>query len=166
VVKKLQSNSIYQDQWVQLFVDKIEYNNQSTGTYAWVKRRNGVVVVVVLGGKKILLQKEYRYPLNQFTWELPGGGIESNLSLTQSAQSELEQETGSTEENTVFFAEVETAHLGRKKLDPGEQVSKQSFFSFAQALEMIDQGQVKDLNTANAIQMVVRHFQDRDKLKL
>lgn len=61
---------------------------------------DGVVIYAILKGEKpededkIVLIKQYRYPLNKSIYELPAGLIEQNESIDKTAQRELFEETG------------------------------------------------------------------------
>jgi ADP-ribose pyrophosphatase len=172
--KKIKQNLIYSDNWLSFFQDEIEFPDHTKGTYAWTDRKSGVGVVVVTPDKKILLNKEYRYVIKDYSWEVPGGGIDEGETPEQAAIRELWEETGirvdeveklgriyplhsfNTEHVTLFLARSEALPLNTHTLESSEHVAEQKFVTFDEALKMIDTGEINDSTTAHVIQMVVR----------
>lgn len=173
--KKLNTKEVYRDKWLTLFQDQIEFSNGTRGTYAWAERLNGVLIAVVSSGK-ILLQREFRYVIGEFSWEIPGGGVDDGEDHKSAAIRELREETGivvsnlvklgefyplnsfNTEKGHVFLAQVQNEKSSTSNTEVSEEITEQKFFSFEDALEMIDSGEINDAMTANIIQMVVRKF--------
>ena len=57
--------------------------------------REGVSILPIREGK-ILLQRQYRYPVRSWQWELPGGFIDPGETPEEAAVRELGEETGYT----------------------------------------------------------------------
>ena len=61
-------------------------------------RHQGSVVILALDesqeGPRVLLVRQYRYPANDYLWELPAGRIDEGESELQGARRELREETG------------------------------------------------------------------------
>ena len=94
MIKKVNSKSVYEDKWLKFFQDEIKFPDGSSGTYAWADRKSGVGIVVITKDKKVLLHREYRYPIKDYSWEIQGGGIDDGETVEQAAVRELEEETG------------------------------------------------------------------------
>ena len=82
----------------------------------------GVITLPVKDGKYGLL-KIYRHPIQDFSWELPGGFMEPNESPILSAQRELKEETG------LVCKEEDIIHLGNFHPVPGLVSGKACIFS-------------------------------------
>jgi len=82
----------------------------------------GVITLPVMNGKYGLL-KIYRPPIQDFSWELPGGFIEPNETPALSAKRELEEEVG------LICEERNLVHLGSFYPVPGLVSGKLCIFS-------------------------------------
>ncbi len=63
-------------------------------TFREVIHHPGGVVVVAQKGEKILMVKQYRYPIKQVSLELPAGRLEKGEKPDDAIKRELEEETG------------------------------------------------------------------------
>lgn len=179
MLKKIKEKKIYQDNWLEFYQDEVQLPDGSSGTYAYARRKNGVAVVVVSKNKKILLQKEHRYVINQFSWEIQGGGIDDGESVGEAAVRELKEEAGivvdveslislgsfyplnsfNTEKVTSFMLMVNDEAIQKNTLEASEDVAERKFFSFDAVCAMIDSGEINDALTANAVQIALRKFE-------
>ncbi|MEM3227726.1 MAG: NUDIX hydrolase [Candidatus Micrarchaeaceae archaeon] len=56
--------------------------------------RNSVVIVPVFDDGSILLERQYRYPIKKYLYELPAGRIKKGEKPSKTTARELEEETG------------------------------------------------------------------------
>ncbi|MDA8560508.1 NUDIX hydrolase [Nitrospinae bacterium] len=128
----------------------------------------GVVTLPVENGKYGLL-KIYRPPIQDFSWELPGGFIEPNETPALSAIRELKEEAGLTceEKNLVhlgnFFAapglvsgklavfSAETCKSVSQAEEVEFGISQFKWFSEEEVEESIEKGSIHDMATVFAI---------------
>ena len=70
-----------------------------------VTRPDGAVIYALLKDSpdKIVLIKQYRYPLNKYLYELPAGLIDAGETPQETAVRELYEETGLEESNAFVF---------------------------------------------------------------
>lgn len=178
MLKKIKTNKIYQDAWLEFFQDEVSLPDGSTGTYAYAKRKNGVGVVVVSRNGKILLHKEHRYVINDFSWEVQGGGIDEGESLTAAAVRELKEEAGivvpestliklgsfyplhsfNTEKVSLFMVIVDDEEVKETAMEASEHLEEHNFYSFDEVYDLLESGKINDAMTANAVQLAMRKF--------
>jgi 8-oxo-dGTP pyrophosphatase MutT (NUDIX family) len=180
MLKTIKSEQIYKDSWREFFKDDIEFPDGSKGTYAFGKRQNGVGLIVITPDQKLLLRREYRYPIKQWSWEMPGGGIDAGETATAAAMRELEEETGisietndlveigafyplhslSTENGTLFAVIVEETDLTTVNSEKTDITEELRFVPFEEVHEMLEDGRITDAATGNAVQIGMRKYEN------
>lgn len=92
--KVVESNLLFSGKVFDLKVDKIEYNSGNPGIREVAVHPGGAVVVPILDNGKILIVKQFRYPLQKTILELPAGKLNKDEDPLVCAVRELEEETG------------------------------------------------------------------------
>lgn len=174
--KQRSSQTVYQNTWMTVFEDAIEFPDGSSGIYGYVRRSDGAGIAAINPAQEILLIKQYRYPIKAYEWNIPGGGIDGDQPAA-AAQRELMEETGvtiesiekigefyplsscSTEKGYIFLCRVSNSSLPAEDVsDHNEDVQEKRFVPLAEALAMIDRGEITDAATSNVIQLVARRL--------
>jgi 8-oxo-dGTP pyrophosphatase MutT (NUDIX family) len=110
--KVLSTKYVYENKWLHVKADSCMLpDGRIIEPYFVVELPDFCNMVVVTEGERVVLVRQYRYPVNQTTYELPGGVIEKNEDPALAAVREMEEETGytSTEVEYLFKAAANPA---------------------------------------------------------
>ena len=72
------SKLIYSNPWITVREDDVITPGGSPGIYGVVETRLAVGVVALTDDNQIYLVGQYRYPVDEYSWEIPEGGSEVN----------------------------------------------------------------------------------------
>ena len=85
----------YSNAWIDVHHDEVDRPDGSPGIYGVVHFHNRAVgVVPVADDGRLLLVGQHRYALDEYSWEIPEGGVGPEESLLDGARRELREETG------------------------------------------------------------------------
>lgn len=151
----------YDNPWINVTEFKVINPGGKEGIYGKVHFKNKAIGIVALDeDKNIFLVGQYRYTLNEWSWEIPEGGCPLSDNILESAKRELREETGLTatswtliqrahlsnsvsdEEGFIFLAQGLTA--GENSLEDSEADLKLWKLPFDQALQMVMEGKITD----------------------
>lgn len=98
--RKISSRHILDHPRMQLVEDEVELPSGKKIQYLRQEYSGrGGVIVICRKGDKILVQREYSYPVDEILWQFPGGKIEADETSEQAATRELAEESGIKAEN-------------------------------------------------------------------
>ena len=151
----------YQNPWISVREDQVLNPSGGRGIYGVVTMKNRALGIVPLDDEgNTWLVGQYRYPLNEYSWEIPMGGGPVALDVLESAQRELREETGlsaarwtriarlhtsnsvTDEEGFVFLAEGLTQE-GHPEPEPTEDLRLWKL-PLAQAVQMVMDDRITD----------------------
>lgn len=78
---------------VKIFRDKVRDGELLDDYYVFIGP-NGVMILPLTTDNRIILIREYRYGCQDYVWQLPSGGIDSQETAMEAAKRELLEETG------------------------------------------------------------------------
>ena len=93
----LKSEKVYDSPWIGLTKHDVLNPNGNPGTYSVVHFKNLAIGILPLDKDyNTWIVGQYRYPINQYSWEIPEGGGKRDVPPIESAKRELLEETGIT----------------------------------------------------------------------
>jgi 8-oxo-dGTP pyrophosphatase MutT (NUDIX family) len=161
--KRLSSRDVLRDRWVRLRADRCEIApGRILDPFYVLEEHEWVHAIAFNRADEALLVRQYRYPVDAFTWELPGGWVNTGEDPLAAAQRELLEETGATaahwqhlaspfanparQTNRVHgYVARETVIVHPPQPDASEAVEC-AFFSVAQVLALIRDGSFSQTN--------------------
>ena len=97
---KITSQEIFDGAIVHLFKDTVTLPNGNPATREVIRHIGAVAVVPVADDGKVIVERQFRYPLDQVITEIPAGKLDSfTEDRLAAAKRELEEETGYTADN-------------------------------------------------------------------
>ena len=154
--------SILEGRFLKARRDQVRLPDGGVSTREYIVHPGAVVVVPLLDDGRVVLERQYRYPVGQVIVEFPAGKLDAGEAALRCGQRELFEETGftarewaragsmhlavgySTEVIHIYFARGLVA--GTPSLDPGEFVDVFAA-SLDELLEWCRTGTVTDAKT-------------------
>jgi ADP-ribose pyrophosphatase len=75
-------------------IDEVRLPNGKTAVREYIDHPGAVAVVPVLPNGRIVMVQQYRYPVQERTWELPAGKLGRGENPDRCVRRELQEETG------------------------------------------------------------------------
>ncbi len=111
----LTSEKVYDSPWIGVTKHDVLNPNGNPGTYSVVHFKNLAIGVLPLDADyNTWIVGQYRYPINQYSWEIPEGGGQHGVDPLVSAQRELHEETGITANK---WRKIQEMHLSNSASD-------------------------------------------------
>jgi 8-oxo-dGTP pyrophosphatase MutT (NUDIX family) len=164
------SRSVYDNPWLSVRHEEVITPGGTDGIYGIVHFKSRAIAIVPLDDENhTWLVKQFRYTLNEYSWEVPMGGAPLDEEPLLGAQRELKEETGlsathwqqimklhtsnsvTDEEAYVFVARGLTQ--GEQALEPSEDIEVMRL-PFDEALAMVKRGEITDALSVAALLMI------------
>lgn len=101
-------------------VDAVSLGGGPERAYNSIRMKTfGVLIVPIDEEGCTTLIGQYRYVLDRFTWEVPGGGARSGMPIIDSAKAELSEETGLRADHWLQLFNASTSPGITDELSPG-----------------------------------------------
>lgn len=149
----LNQKEVYANPWISVVHHEVLNPAGGRGIYGKVHFQNRAIGIVPLDEEgNIWLVGQYRFPLNQYSWEIPEGGGPLTENPLAAAKRELEEETGLV---AGEWTEIQKLHLSNSVSDEaGIIYLARKLSQGSSAPEDTEQLTVKKLPLAEAVRMV------------
>ena len=108
---RLSSRPIYDNHWINVREDQVLNPAGGPGIYGVVSFKNKAIgIVPVDADGNTWLVGQYRYTLDEYSWEIPMGGGPNENDPLDSAQRELLEETGFTAARWTRLSRLHTSN--------------------------------------------------------
>lgn len=159
---RLGGEDVYRGKLLHVRCDRIRLPDGNEATREYIVHPGAAMIIPILPDGRLLMERQYRYPIGQVMLEFPAGKLDPDEELLATAQRELLEETGyraakwerlatvhpiisySTERIEIFLATELTAD--RARLDAGEFLETIAL-EFADAFARMKAGAVTDVKT-------------------
>lgn len=107
----LSNRKIYSNPWIDVEEKDVLTPNQTKGIYGTVHFKNYAVGILPLDhNMNTWLVGQYRFPLEEYSWEIPMGGGKLDEPILVSAQRELKEETGIIANKWEMLLKIHTSN--------------------------------------------------------
>ena len=152
----------YDGAFLKVTRDRIRLPDQSETEREFIRHPGAVVILPLFDDGRVLLERQFRYPLDRVFVEYPAGKIDPGEDPLACAKRELQEETGYTASDWQFVCTIHNAiaysdeHLdlylargltaGDAQLDDGEFLECFTA-TVPELLDMVRRGEVTDVKT-------------------
>jgi len=169
----LSTREVYDNKWIQIEEHQVINPAGGKGIYGKIHFKNKAIGIIALDeNNNTWLVGQWRYPLKEWSWEIPEGGGPIENDVLESAKRELKEETGlvasewtliqrahlsnsvSDEEAFIFLAEDLTQF--ENELEETEADLKVWKLPFDDAVKMVLNGKITDSLSVMGILKVAR----------
>ncbi|MDR2590893.1 MAG: NUDIX hydrolase [Oscillospiraceae bacterium] len=160
--KQLESKTVYEGIIVNIRRDIVELSNGKKSEREIVEHPGGVGIVAITDEQKVLLVRQFRYPMQEETLEIPAGKLEYGEDPYLCAVRELSEETGYIAGRYIDFGPMYPSPGGNGEIlylylaldlqkgemhpDEGELLSLEQY-DFDEVIAMIMRNELKDAKT-------------------
>lgn len=166
------SEEIFDGVILHVFKDTVALPNGNPATREVIRHVGAVGVIPVTEDGKVIIERQFRYPLNRVITEIPAGKLDSfTEDRLSAAKRELEEETGYTAEEWISMGDYHptpaycderiTLYLARKLRQGQRHLDEDEFLNFeavplADLVEDVMSGRITDGKTQVAVLKAAR----------
>ncbi|MEZ4961803.1 MAG: NUDIX hydrolase [Saprospiraceae bacterium] len=152
--KTLNVNEVYDNPWINVTHREVITPAGTLGIYGLVHFKNIAIAIVPIDDDGYTwLVGQYRYTIGKYSWEVPEGGGRHDISPLESAQRELQEETGMTAATWIEAGEL---HLSNSVTDERGLIFVAKDLSFGEANpEETELLEIRKVHFSEAVEMVL-----------
>jgi len=168
---KITSEQVFDGKLLHVRRDTVRLPDGGVATREYVVHPGAVLIVPVLADGRLVVERQYRYPVGQVFIEFPAGKLDPGEAELATARRELAEEAGYaaakwtplgrihsvvgySDEAIDFYVAEELTHVGAK-LDAGEFLEVFTM-SLDEILAALDRGEITDAKTVAALLLYTR----------
>ncbi|OEK03624.1 DNA mismatch repair protein MutT [Roseivirga sp. 4D4] len=172
--KTLRGELVYENQWIRLDEYQVINPSGGKGIYGKVSFYNKAIAIIPIDDEmNTWLVGQYRYTLNEYSWEIPMGGVPMNEDSKEGALRELEEETGLTAGSIEFLCKIHTSNSitdevgavyvarglteGETNFDETEDITVKKL-PFKEAIDWVMDGKITDSLSVGGILRYAREI--------
>jgi len=154
--KTLSTEQKYDNSWIEVSESQVINPGGGPGIYGVVHFKNKAIGIVPVDDEGYTwLVGQYRYPLSEYSWEIPEGGGPLGSDVLESAKRELKEETGMEAAQWTMISRIHTSN---------SVCDEEGFLFLAQRLtfgksdpEETEDLAVKKVHLREAVEMVMQN---------
>lgn len=165
--KTLSGKLVYENEWIRLDEYQVINPSGGEGIYGKVSFKGRAVGIIPIDNEmNTWLVGQYRYTLDEYSWEIPMGAVPLEETYEQGALRELKEETGLVANELEFLCKIHTSNSvtdeeGMVYLAKGLVQAETAFddteditvkkIPFVEALEWVLDGRITDSLSVSGI---------------
>jgi ADP-ribose pyrophosphatase len=158
----LAGEEVFSGRLLKVYRDRVRLPDGSESVREYIRHPGAVAIVALLDDGRVVLERQYRYPLGRDFIEIPAGKLEPGEDHLATARRELLEETGYVAaewrrlgliHNAIGYSDegieiwlARGLERREQKLEPGEFLEVLAL-PLAEAREMIRDGRITDVKT-------------------
>jgi len=155
---------IYENNWIQVNHHDVIDPSGKSGIYGKVHFKNIAVSILPIDEDDYTwIVGQYRYPLDEYSWEIPEGGCPLGSSPLESAKRELQEETGIIAQDWTLIGEADMSNSVTDEIAKMYVARSLSFTS--QDLDSTEDIELKKIHLNDLYKMVLSN-EIRDSLTI
>lgn len=170
--KQLSSTNVFDGIVLHVNRDEVALPNGSTGIREVIRHIGAVCVIPVTENNEVIVERQYRYPIDRVITEIPAGKLDSrDEDRLVAIQRELREETGFTADEWIPLGDFHPApaysdeyismymarglHAGKRHLDADEFLDV-TVVPLSELVEKVMSGHISDAKTQTAVLKAAR----------
>jgi ADP-ribose pyrophosphatase len=170
--ERISGEDIYGGIFLNMKRDKVALPDGQEAVREYLTHPGAVAILAILDDGRVLLERQYRYPIAKTCIEIPAGKLDPNENPLVCAQRELEEETGYSAKKWSYIRRIHPVisystefidiYLA-EGLEPGSShLDEEEFLDvFAAPLEQllswVEEGEITDVKTTIAVYWLDRY---------
>lgn len=170
------SEQVWQGLLLDVRRDRVRLPDDGIATREYIVHPGAVLILPVLDDGRLVIVRQYRYPLRQVFIEFPAGKLDPGETALATARRELQEEAGYTARDwtrlgvihplLAYSTEAIELYLAEGLEQVGASLDEHEFLEVAEAsvddlLAAVDRGELTDAKTVTALLLYQRRVASR-----